>query len=71
MDKFDWNMVSDRSKVAVPQVEAVAVYSTTNNEEIVIRQRSSTGEDDHVVIIPRAYATKLIEALSALVNTKK
>jgi hypothetical protein len=66
-----WHQATTRYKTAVPQVEAVAVYLDNNDQDLVIRQRNSTGEDDPMVVVPRQYAPALIEALKAALTEKK
>lgn len=58
---WDWN---DPTRVALPAVAAVAVY-TNQQGEIVIRQQSLYGEEDSVIIVPRKSISALVKALRA------
>ncbi|RYF35091.1 MAG: hypothetical protein EOO21_04270 [Comamonadaceae bacterium] len=61
MASSDWDW-SQKENVVVPAVEAVAVY-TNPKGDIVIRQQDSMGEDDPVIVIPRARAKDLATAI--------
>jgi hypothetical protein len=61
-EKFQWYGEDAAESVIIQSVQAVAVY-TNPNGEIVIRQESSTQDDDHFVVIPRSQVKVLLKAL--------
>ena len=56
---FSWK---DTEDVIIDRVEAIAVYSNPKGN-IVIRQESSIGEDDAVIVVPKSRVRDLILAL--------
>lgn len=60
---FKW----DRESTVIAQVDAVAVY-TNPDGDIVIRQNDSVQGEDHIIVIPVAYASTLIEAIKKQVG---
>lgn len=61
----DWKWHGEEAEsIVIPAVQAVAVY-TNPRGEIVIRQQDQTGNEDAVVIIPRASAKALAKAITA------
>jgi hypothetical protein len=61
-EEFDW---SDRSRIAVHPVQAIAVYRS--REGVVIRQqRSPDGKGDAQVTIPDHSVTNVVNRLRAL-----
>lgn len=61
---FDWYSDENSADIAVPAVQAVAVY-VNKAGNIVIRQQDSMGDDDSVIVIPRTHADALIAAIKA------
>lgn len=59
---WSWHKPADRSSVIVAAVQAVAVY-TNPRGDIVIRQQDSLGEEDSIIVIPRAAANTLAGAI--------
>lgn len=53
---------ADKEAVVVPSVQAIAVY-TNPDGDIVIRQQDPMGQDDAVVVIPRAMVGRVVKAL--------
>lgn len=62
--QWDWADEENQSDIVMPQMDAVAVYSNTK-DDIVIRQRSYLGEDDHVIVVPKMFAQNLVDAIKA------
>ena len=58
-DAFDW---SCKEAIAVPHVDAIAVY-TNEDGDIIIRQEGGPLEADAVVTVPAQIAHRVIEAL--------
>lgn len=64
MANFNWHGDdADAESVVMPSVQAVAVYSNERGD-IVMRQQGYQGEDDSLVIFPRAHAQSIINAIS-------
>lgn len=61
-DEFDWSESRKAGDVIVPEQAAIAVYENANGD-LVIRQKSDYGEDDHYIYIQHAYLPRLITAL--------
>jgi hypothetical protein len=61
-DKFSWLDARNAGDVVVPEQAAIAVYENDNGD-LVIRQESSFGEDDHYIYIQHAYLPRLIASL--------
>ena len=64
MADFNWHSPDDADSVIVPRTDAIAVYINHNND-IVIRQQETSGEDDSVIVVSKANAQLLIDALAA------
>lgn len=62
MSDFKWYGQDASESVVIPSVQAVAVY-TNPDGEIVIRQQSSSQDDDHFIAIPRSQVKALIKAI--------
>jgi stringent starvation protein B len=61
-DDFNWVDARKEGSVIVPEQAAIAVYENENGD-LVMRQESSFGEDDHYIYIQHAYLPRLIAAL--------
>jgi hypothetical protein len=59
---FDWYGDNDKQDIVFPTTQGVAVYANESND-IVIRQQGVMGEDDTIVIVPRAQVDALISAI--------
>lgn len=60
-----WNWDDPKTgSVVVKSVQAVAVYTNVNGD-VVIRQQDSMGEEDSLIIVPKASITSLVAALKA------
>ncbi len=57
---FSW--VTSKESVAIPRVDAIAVYTNPEND-VVIRQQDSMDYDDAVIVIPRDRVNDLIAVL--------
>lgn len=66
MASSDWNWqgATEKGSTIVENVEAVAIY-TNPTGNIVIRQQNSMGDEDAVIIIPRASVNAIVKALKA------
>jgi hypothetical protein len=60
--EFSWYEAEREGAVVVRSVEAIAVYRNPRGD-VVIRQESSLGDEDDIVIIPQSYVESLITAL--------
>lgn len=61
-NEWDWYGMEAQEDVVFPSVQAVAVYQNAS-KDVVIRQQGSMGEDDSIVVIPRAHVDALLEAI--------
>lgn len=61
-DKFDWSDARKTGEEIVPEQAAIAVYENDDGD-LVIRQKSEYGEDDHYICIQYTYLPRLITAL--------
>jgi len=61
---WDWSLKESAGDIVVPSVDAIAVYQN-QQQDVVIRQQNSLGEDDHVIIIPKSNVRAVIKALQA------
>lgn len=62
--QFDW---SDKESVVVQAVSAIAVYRNID-EDFVIRQQDTLGEEDSVIVIPQDRVMDILHAFQAEVN---
>jgi hypothetical protein len=60
---FDWFSDDAKQDVVIPSVQATAVY-VNGDMDIVIRQQHPMGEEDAIIIIPRAQAKALAKAIT-------
>lgn len=60
-----WN--ENKDGIAVPQVDAIAVYLNAEGD-VVIRQRGSMGNEDSMVVFPRRNLEDVILALQNVGN---
>lgn len=63
MSKFDWESVN----TVIPTSQAVAIHEGPRGD-IVIRQEDSMGDDDHIIILPRSLAHKVVEAILDIIE---
>lgn len=61
-EEFSWAEAQKEGAVVVRSVDAIAVYRNPHGD-VVIRQESSMGDEDDLVIIPQSYIEALITAL--------
>lgn len=61
-DEFNWSDARKSGDEIIPEQAAVAVYENANGD-VVIRQKSDYGEDDHYIYVQHAYLPRLITAL--------
>lgn len=61
-DDFDWSAARKAGEIVVPEQAAIAVYENPNGD-LVIRQESAFGEDDHFIYVQHAYLPRLIASL--------
>lgn len=59
---WDWNGPDEKKSTVVRQVDAVAVYTNLSGD-LVIRQQDSMGDDDSVIVVPKAQGLAILEAL--------
>ena len=59
---FDWNSDEDGDSVVFPTNQGLAVYANPKGS-IVLRQQGYMGEDDSIIIVPRAQLDAVISAL--------
>lgn len=64
-DEFSWVEARNSGLVIVPEQAAIAVYENPNGD-VVIRQESSIGEDDHFVYVQHTYLPILIASLEQI-----
>ena len=57
--EFNW---SDKDRVVVEKVDAIAVYQNPDGD-VVIRQQAPMGDDDSVIVVPKSRLDDLILAL--------
>ncbi|MRW85845.1 hypothetical protein GJ698_17350 [Pseudoduganella sp. FT26W] len=69
MADWDWNSTSARESLVLPRVDALAIYANSNGE-IVLRQQGMDGHDDSIVIIPKAQAQVVINAIADMLADK-
>lgn len=63
MKDWDWNSDEAKDSMAVESVRGVAVY-TNAQDQVVIRQEAfGLGDEDQVIVLPRAAIEALILAL--------
>lgn len=61
-EKWSWNADDSEESVVIARVDAVAVYQNPKGD-LVIRQQHSLGEDDAVLVIPRAHVPAFIQGI--------
>lgn len=53
--------------IVIPQVQETQVYLGGPDDDVVITQQSSVGEDRAVIIIPQPYVQAVMDAMEALI----
>lgn len=61
-DDFSWADARKRGSIVVPEQAAIAIYENDHGD-LVLRQESQYGEDDHFIYIQHTYLPRLIAAL--------
>lgn len=61
-EQWSWNKEDADASIVIERVDAVAVYQNPNGD-LVIRQQHPLGEDDAIVIIPRAHVPALLQGI--------
>lgn len=64
-DDFSWVDARNAGQVVVPEQAAIAVYENPHGD-VVIRQESSIGDDDHFIYVQHTYLPTLIAALEQI-----
>lgn len=61
-EQWSWNAEDADESIVIARVDAVAVYQNTKGD-LVIRQQHPLGEDDAVLVIPRAHVPAFIQGI--------
>ncbi|CAB3889233.1 hypothetical protein LMG26788_03753 [Achromobacter pulmonis] len=61
-ENWSWDAEDASESIVIARVDAVAVYQNTNGD-LVIRQQHPLGDDDAVVIVPRAHVPALLQGI--------
>lgn len=61
-EKWSWTAADADEAIVIARVDAVAVYQNPNGD-LVIRQQHPLGEDDAIVIVPRAHVPALLNGI--------